>query len=93
MYVREKRPVRNGQSPRLELAADATALSDVLELTTSPILDRAVQAGLTPPPTASPGSTGVAFRWPKQPEQPQEQPQEQPKPQEQPEQLTQEEQQ
>ncbi|KAL7723307.1 hypothetical protein ACLKA6_010177 [Drosophila palustris] len=63
-------PRRSSRKPRLELAADATALSDVLELTTSPILDRAVQAGLTPPPTASPGSTGVAFRWPKQPEQP-----------------------
>ncbi|KAL7731790.1 hypothetical protein ACLKA6_016723 [Drosophila palustris] len=49
-------PRRSSRKPRLELAADATTLSDVLELTTSPISVPAVQVGLTPPPTASPGS-------------------------------------
>ncbi|KAL7725255.1 hypothetical protein ACLKA6_015892 [Drosophila palustris] len=34
-------PRRSSRKARLELAADATTLSDVLELTTSPILDRA----------------------------------------------------
>ncbi|KAM8707554.1 hypothetical protein ACLKA7_014649, partial [Drosophila subpalustris] len=52
--------------PRLELDA---AMTDVLELSTSPILDPAVEAGLTPPPTVSPGSAGTVFRWPEQQQQ------------------------
>ncbi|KAL7723276.1 hypothetical protein ACLKA6_003245 [Drosophila palustris] len=65
--------------PRLEL--DAAMTDDVLELSTSPILDPAVEAGLTPPPTGSPGSAGTVFRWPEvqqqQPEEQQQQPQKQ----------------
>ncbi|KAL7726627.1 hypothetical protein ACLKA6_010492 [Drosophila palustris] len=67
--------------PRLELDA---AMTDVLELSTSPILDPAVEAGLTPPPTVSPGSAGTVFRWPEQQQQQPEQEQ-QPEQQQQPE--------
>ncbi|KAM8702095.1 hypothetical protein ACLKA7_004956 [Drosophila subpalustris] len=49
--------------PPLELT---TSLPDVLELAASPLDNGAVEAGLTPPPTASPGTTGVAFTWPEE---------------------------
>ncbi|KAM8702104.1 hypothetical protein ACLKA7_004965 [Drosophila subpalustris] len=49
--------------PPLELT---TSLPDVLELAASPLDTGAVEAGLTPPPTASPGTTGVAFTWPEE---------------------------
>ncbi|KAL7725773.1 hypothetical protein ACLKA6_017603 [Drosophila palustris] len=76
--------------PRFELDA---AMTDVLELSTSPILDPAVEAGLTPPPTVSPGSAGTVFRWPErqqqqaeQEQQPEEQEQQPKEQQQQPEQ-------
>ncbi|KAL7724323.1 hypothetical protein ACLKA6_017504 [Drosophila palustris] len=49
--------------PPLELT---TSLPDVLELAASPLDNGAVEAGLTPPPTASPGTTGVTFTWPEE---------------------------
>ncbi|KAL7726077.1 hypothetical protein ACLKA6_010124 [Drosophila palustris] len=75
--IRARRPARrlpfhphrrsSRKLPRLEL--DAAMTDDVLELSTSPILDPAVEAGLTPPPTGSPGSAGTVFRWPEEQQQ------------------------
>ncbi|KAL7724316.1 hypothetical protein ACLKA6_017497 [Drosophila palustris] len=59
--VRQKRARR--APPPLELT---TSLPDVLELAASPLDNGAVEAGLTPPPTASAGTTGVTFTWPEE---------------------------
>ncbi|KAL7725157.1 hypothetical protein ACLKA6_018682 [Drosophila palustris] len=57
----------NRKPPPLELAGEpfvTLPFTDVLELATSPILEHAVDAGLTPPPTSSPESAGLVFHWP-----------------------------
>ncbi|XP_034475522.1 titin-like [Drosophila innubila] len=51
---------RTPKLPEIELASH----TDVLELSTSPIADKAVAAELTPPAAASPCLAAQVFRWP-----------------------------
>ncbi|KAL7724351.1 hypothetical protein ACLKA6_002996 [Drosophila palustris] len=64
------------KQPRLQLEEqDTTSMTDVLELTASPITDPAIEAVMTPPPTVSPEVAGAKFCWPEpQPKSPQQQP-------------------
>ncbi|KAL7726218.1 hypothetical protein ACLKA6_001623 [Drosophila palustris] len=65
------------KQPRLQLEEQdsTTSMTDVLELTASPITDPAIEAVLTPPPTVSPEVAGAKFCWPEpQPKSPQQQP-------------------
>ncbi|KAM8701593.1 hypothetical protein ACLKA7_017659 [Drosophila subpalustris] len=54
------------KQPRLQLEErDTTSMmTDVLELTASPIADPAIEAVMTPPPTVSPEVAGAKFCWP-----------------------------
>ncbi|KAL7726246.1 hypothetical protein ACLKA6_001650 [Drosophila palustris] len=65
------------KQPRLQLEEQdsTTSMTDVLELTASPITDPAMKAVLTPTPTVSPEAAGAKFRWLEpQPKSPQQQP-------------------
>ncbi|KAM8702724.1 hypothetical protein ACLKA7_000854 [Drosophila subpalustris] len=66
------------KQPKLQLEEQedsTTSMTDVLELTASPITDPAIEAVLTPPPTVSPEVAGAKFCWPEpQPKSPQQQP-------------------